>query len=118
MLSEHTVRGGLDISGLTREELQKNSFIYQPIYQNIDAINAVRSLTAESPRHGGAVFDSGISPRIPESPRHGGGIYSGGFNFEAQNNEYMNTTAAASAAFVLAGALFAGYVAKKGYAQF
>ena len=64
------------------------------------------------------MFDSGISPRIPESPRHGGGIYSGGFNFEAQNNEYMNSTTAASAAFVLAGALFAGYVAKKGYAQF
>ena len=34
ILSEHTVKGGLDFSGVTKEEMIANSIVYQPIYRN------------------------------------------------------------------------------------
>ena len=77
ILSEHKVKGGLDLTGVSREEMIANSFIYQPIYRNEEAISAVKAFVAAQ-NHGAGVFDGGVSPRHSagalESPRYFGGF--------------------------------------------
>ena len=97
-----------------------NSIVYQPIYRNEEAISAIKAFSAAQ-NHGAGVFDGGVSPRhgtgALESPRYFGG-FSQGHNFEAQNNDYLNSTTAASAAFVVAGVVCAAYIAKGVKAKF